>query len=380
MFNALPTVELHRHFEAGLRPEMIAKLAEKNGITKVRTRAGVVLDEVDPQSPASIQAYYTRVGNGFKGPGGFARFIDSFGVPLQVLCTLEDLQQAAFDQVVYLHEQGSLHTELRGSPFSYQERIDAPIEEILGALMAGAQQAFDEHEASATFIAAFSRQKGLSGAPHQPATHQAPYIAAAAATLHSEERPLGVDIAGFPEDIYPPRLFAEALAPAREACVPLTIHCGEQGAPPDFSASPPELIVEAIEVLGARRIGHGTSLMASASARSLVKERAVGIECCPVSNQIMGFVERLEDHPLRSFLDEGLLASIATDDPLMFGDFTNRSLLQRVQKAQGLDEARLLKLASNGIESAFVSDERRHWLRKTLENSITSASGSVSSE
>lgn len=365
-----PTVELHRHFEAGLRPDIIAKLAEKNGVTEVRTRAGVVLDEVDPQDPVSIRNYYEDVATGFSGPGGFARFIDSFGLPLSVLCSLDDLEQAAFDQVVFLHSQGALHSELRGSPFSYAERIDAPLVDILSALRKGVKRAFDEHQASATFIAAFSRQKGLQGTPEQRMQHQAPHVARACAEIHDDDDPIGLDIAGFPEDIYPPRLFKDALAPARAAGVPLTIHCGEQGRGPDYAASPPSLIVEAIEVLGAQRIGHGTSLIASEEARALVKERGVGIECCPVSNEIMGFIDDLAEHPLRTFLDEGLLVSVATDDPLMFGDFTNRSLLQHLAKPQKLSSDDFIQLAKNGIDTAFVSVARRQWLHAQLANTI----------
>ncbi len=358
---AAPTVELHRHFEAGLRPELIAHLAEKNGVTEVRTRAGVLIEGIDPQDPQSVLAYYRKVERGFAGAGGFARFIDSFGLPLSVLCSLEDLELAAFDQICALADAGSLHSELRGSPVSYQEHVDATAAEIVDAIQRGIQRAFDERGASGAFIAAFSRQKGLSKKGSE-VHNQAPVIGRLVAALHSDAAPLGIDIAGFPEDIYPPRLFREALAPALEANAPLTIHCGEQGVYPTFEASPPALIVEAIEVLGAKRIGHGTSLMADADARALVVERQVGIECCPVSNVKMGFLPDVKTHPLSLFLREGLLATVATDDPLMFGDFDNRSLLDAHAQDLGLSAADEWTLCENGIAVAFVSEDRRAYL------------------
>jgi len=361
-----PTVELHRHFEAGLRPETIARLAARHGLTTARTRAGEVIPGVDPQDPDSVRRYYAGIAEGFTQPDGFARFTDSFGLPLCVLRSLEDLEEAVFDQLVGCAEEGSLHTELRGSPFTYQEHVDAPVEEIAAALVRGVERAWTERGVSGTFILAFSRQKGIADPEVPPDRRQAAIVARLAAALHRADRPVGLDIAGFPEITFPPGLFEEALRPAREAGVPLTVHAGEQGRPPDFTDAPPGLIVEAVECLGARRIGHGTSLAASREARALVRDRGVCVECCPVSNERMGFMP-VGDHPLPLFLEEGLLASVCTDDPLMFGPFSVAETLSLVRGPLGLDRAALLQLSRNGIQSAFVSDARRRMLMDRLE-------------
>ncbi len=367
----IPTVELHRHFEAGLLPETIARLAERHGVDAARTRAGRLIEGVDPRDPDSIRRYYAEVAAGFGLPDGFTRFHQSFGLVLSVLRTLEDLEQAAFEQVAWCAEHGSLHTELRGSPFSYQEQVGAPLEEIASALVAGVDRAWRERGSSGTYILAFSRQKGLAAPDAPPELRQAPAIARLATSLHRADRPVGIDIAGFPETPWPPRMFEPALAEAREAGVPLTVHAGEQGHPPDFADAPPSLVVEAVERLGARRIGHGTSLGASAAARAFVRERGVGVECCPVSNARMGFVE-IARHPLPRLLADGLRVSLATDDPLMFGPFTVAETFDEIAGPLGLDESALATLTRNGIESAFVTEERRSTLRKRLEAALAS--------
>jgi adenosine deaminase len=347
------TVELHRHFEAGIGPETIARLAVRHGLTEVRTRSGAVVPDADPQDAESIRRYYNSVANGFGAPDGFPRFTDSFGLPLSALRSLEDLEDAILDQLVDCAERGSLHTELRGSPFTYQEHIDAPVEEIAIALVRGVDRAWAERTVSGTFVLAFSRQKGLGPPDAPPVRRQAAIVARLAAELHRRDRPVGLDIAGFPETTYPPRAFEEALAPAREAGVPLTVHAGEQGRPADFLDAPPELIVEAVERLGARRIGHGTSLAASSGARRLMRE--------------MGFMP-IADHPLPLLLREGLIVSLSTDDPLMFGPFTVAETFDAIAGPLGLNDADLLALTHHGIASAFVTETRRAWLRQQLED------------
>jgi len=368
----LPTVELHRHFEAGLRPETIARLAARHGLTTVCTRAGELIPGVDPQDPDSVRRYYAGIAEGFTQPDGFARFTDSFGLPLHVLRSLDDLEEAVFDQLAVCAEEGSLHTELRGSPFTYQEHVHSPVEEIAAALVRGVDRAWTERRVSGTFILAFSRQKGIAGPEAPPERRQAAIVARLAAALHRADRPVGLDIAGFPETTFPPGLFEEALRPAREAGVPLTVHAGEQGRPPDFADAPPGLIVEAVERLGARRIGHGTSLAASRQARALVRDRGVSVECCPVSNERMGFMP-VANHPLPLFLEEGLLASVCTDDPLMFGPFSVAETLSLVRGPLGVDRATLLQLSRNGIRSAFVSEARRRVLLNRLDAAVRTA-------
>ena len=81
----------------------------------------------------------------------------------------------------------------------------------------------------------------------------------------------------------------------------------------------------------------------------------------------MGFTP-LARHPLPGFLAEGLLASLATDDPLMFGPFTVRETFDAISGTLGLPAEALAQLTRNAIETAFVSEERREWLRTAVRS------------
>jgi adenosine deaminase len=115
------TVEHHRHLEAGMSPETIAMFADINNVDHVLTRNGKEpITGVDLHDPESIRAYYEGIAGGFSQPGGFVRFLDSFGIPVGVMRRLEDLQYATYKQIMDQADAGSIHTELRGSPYTYQ--------------------------------------------------------------------------------------------------------------------------------------------------------------------------------------------------------------------------------------------------------------------
>ena len=129
---AMLTVELHRHFEAGpdARDDRPAGRAAPRHRGAHARRALSVAASIR-RTPRRSARYYASIAAGFGLPDGFTRFHQSFGLPLSVLRTLEDLEQAAFEQVVWCAERGSLHTELRGSPFTLPgTRRARPLEEI----------------------------------------------------------------------------------------------------------------------------------------------------------------------------------------------------------------------------------------------------------
>ena len=92
---------------------------------------------------------------------------------------------------------------------------------------------------------------------------------------------------------------------ARDAGWRITVHAGE--------AAGPESIWQAIRELGAERIGHGVKAVQDPALMDYLAQQRIGIESCLTSNIHTSTVASLAEHPLKTFLEHGVLASINTD-------------------------------------------------------------------
>lgn len=120
----------------------------------------------------------------------------------------------------------------------------------------------------------------------------------------------GVGIGGS-EHLFPPEAFAGVYETARELGFRTSAHAGE--------AAGPESVWGAIRALRVDRIGHGTRAHQDPRLLDHLAERRIPLEVCPVSNVCTGVVPSLEQHPVRDFHERGLVVTINTDDPAMFG-------------------------------------------------------------
>ncbi len=121
---------------------------------------------------------------------------------------------------------------------------------------------------------------------------------------------VALDLAG-DEGNFPPELFIEHFRKARDAGLALTIHAGE--------AAGTESIWSAIRDLGATRIGHAVRAMEDPALLDYFAEHRICLECNLTSNVQTSTVTDYASHPLRGFLERGLLATINTDDPGISG-------------------------------------------------------------
>ena len=157
---------------------------------------------------------------------------------------------------------------------------------------------------------------------------------------------VGLDLAGGPTpgDAFRLSDYARAFGWARDVGLGRTVHAGE--------GRPPQEIWEAIEILHAQRIGHGTTFLDDPRVADLVLERGITLEACPTSNVHTGAIAALAAHPLPRWLERGLKACINTDNTLL-SDVDAPEEHRRAASIPGMSEALLQRAIEYGHAAAF---------------------------
>ena len=146
-----------------------------------------------------------------------------------------------------------------------------------------------------------------------------------------------------------PELFRDVYVYAAENGLRITAHAGESAGP--------ESIWGALN-LRAERIGHGLTAWQDPELVEELSKRQVPIEICLSSNLRTGCCQSLADHPVRNYFDHGLMITLNTDDPAMFGTSLNREF-QLAQDAFGFTDEHLRELARNSFEASFLPAEKK---------------------
>lgn len=308
--------ELHRHLDVSIPSRTLFEFAQADGLVSESTSLPQFEQELYLRAPlADLSTVLAR-----------------FELFPRVLNRPERLERVAFEVATQAYAEQIHRLELRYSPQFVRDG---------GGLDWAVQHAAFERG----LARARGTCPGLQAGLILIATREfGPEIAAQTVEFAIANHAIGVDLAGDETQI-PSRAFAQAYAPARAAGLPITIHAGE--------AAGPESVWEAIESLGARRIGHGiTSFQDPELVQRLIRD-GICLEMCPTSNWITQCVPSLSDHPIKQALELGVSVCINTDDPGIFGvTLANERSVARSQC--GLTEANLITCEKNARDALFL--------------------------
>lgn len=120
----------------------------------------------------------------------------------------------------------------------------------------------------------------------------------------------------------------------------------------------PDFIRHVVEKLGVSRIQHGVRAMEDPALLDLLRERAIALDVCPISNVKLGVVSSPERHPIRRILESGIVCTVSTDDPISFGNTLEEEYLFLARHLD-FSENELASLAGNGFRTALASGEWR---------------------
>jgi aminodeoxyfutalosine deaminase len=155
----------------------------------------------------------------------------------------------------------------------------------------------------------------------------------------------------------PAELFGEIYRQARDLGLHTTAHAGE--------TTGPESVRQALELLGAERIGHGLSAARDPEVMALLRERAVPLEVCLSSNVATGVLARAQDHPLRRLVEAGVPVTLNSDDPGMFATSLEREF-QLAAECFGLPEETLAQFCSAAARAAFLAEPEKQALLEEI--------------
>ncbi|MFC4493022.1 adenosine deaminase [Streptomyces ovatisporus] len=279
-----PKIEMHVHLEGTIRPVTLLEIARRNG-------EALPADTVD-----GLEDLYRFT--------DFRHFIDVWVMTTNCLRTADDFRQVVVDYARQARDHGAVYLEAIFSPAERVEAHGIGWDEIYTGYCEGAVEAQERFGLTVRFTPDLYR-----GCPVELAEK-----CATVSVRYRDRGVVGLGIGGY-ELQGPLEPYRRAVRIAQDGGLAFVPHAGE--------AAGAESIREAVE-LGAVRLRHGIRAVDDSLLLAELAERGVVLDVCPTSNLCTGVVERLSAHPLPQLRDAGVLCSISTDDPAMFGTDLDR--------------------------------------------------------
>jgi len=319
---AFPLIDLHRHLDGNIRLESIIDLSRTHNIELPAWE----IDELRP---------YVQVNA--PQPGVMA-FISKFELMRAVLVNHDICRRIAYENIEDAHAEGIDYLELRFSPWFMAEKNHIDPIGVVEAVCDGVEAGSREFDLPVKLIGILSRTYGTEKS-----------MLELEALKTKQDCIAALDLAG-DELNYPANLFVEHFQIARNLGWRVTIHAGESDGP--------ESIWDAIKLLGATRIGHAVTATQDQSLMEYMLENNIGIECSLTSNVQTSAVSSYMAHPIKEFLDYGLLATINTDDPGISGIDLNYEYNYAAPQV-GLDCEQIRKAQRNSLKIAFLTEDEK---------------------
>lgn len=320
---AMPKAEVHVHLEGATDAETVWQMAARNGVAL-------------PASTLDGWRDFYRFRD-------FDHFLEVYAAACGAMRTAEDWSLMAESFLANQARQNVRYSEAFVSVSHQAGKL--PHGELLHALREGAASGRARHGSRVAFIADIAR--------HLPGTRWDVLDFALAGKEQGIIIGLGL---GGRESGHPPEGFADVYAEAKRQGLRVVAHAGETAGA--------ESVRGALDALNAERIGHGVRCLEDPGLVKLLRASRVPLEVCPTSNYRLGVAPPDQPHPIRRMIDAGLLCTLNSDDPPMFG--TDLMGEYNLLAEQGFGWEGLWMLNLNTLEATFLSEEekaayRREW-------------------
>lgn len=315
--NNITKAELHLHIEGTFEPELMFKIAERNGI---KLKYSSVEDLKKEYSFNNLQ-----------------EFLDIYYEGARVLINEQDFYDLTWAYLQKAHEQNIVHTEIFFDPQTHTERgvqFSTAINGIHKALEDGKTKL----GISSEIIMCFLRHLDESEA-----------IKTLKLALPYKDIIIGVGLDSS-EVGHPPNKFERVFEMAIKEGFLTVAHAGEEG--------PTEYIWDSIKLLKVARIDHGIRAIEDEELMKQLAATQMPLTVCPLSNLKLRAVKKMEDLPIKLFLRKNIMATVNSDDPAFFGGYINENYLATAD-ALNLSKADIVQLAENSFKASFLDNETK---------------------
>jgi adenosine deaminase len=338
LVKSLPKTEIHIHAEATVSFDSYFRLNQKY--------------KADPslRSPADFRKLLAM--------DSLAAMIKNFFYLQSLFRSSEDFLFVVSDVEAYARRNGIEYIELFVAPSMILKQGGIDFAGIMDPLVEGFSALAARGGPDVRILVDVSRSFGSENAARN-LSHVLGYVA-----RRPNDRMLGIGLGG--QEYGNPCIdYKGVFAEARAAGLHVVAHAGEE--------TGPESIRDAVLELGAERVGHGTSAIQDPALMDMLAERGVPLEICPTSNVITGkYVRAYAQHPIKSFLERGIAATLNTDDPVLF-DIELVEEYRRASEQIGIDGAGIAALLRNGVRATFMDEKRKAAALKRLEGAMDAA-------
>ena len=313
----IPKAELHLHIEGTFEPELLFAIAHRNNIS------------IPFQSVDALRAAYSF--------NNLQEFLNLYYQGADVLLHEQDFYDLTWAYFLKAKENNIIHSEIFFDPQTHTKRgvsFDAVINGIRKALV----DAQDKLGISSRLIMCFLRDMSEESA-FETLNQALPY--------RDWIIGIGLDSA---EVGNPPSKFERVFAEARELGLLTVAHAGEEG--------PAEYVREALNLLNITRIDHGNRCLDDDELLKEIVAKQIPLTVCPLSNLKLRVVMDMKDHPLKTMLKKGLMATVNSDDPAYFGGYINDNFIATAE-AVGLEREHIITLVKNSFAASFISEEEK---------------------
>lgn len=329
-FKSLPKIDLHHHLDGAVRVSTIRDLAVAGG---------------HPLPTRNVRrlAPYCQVGPGCRS---LADFLKKFFFFYKFLKTPEAVERMAYEACDDAARDNVIYLETRFAPV-LQATPEFSMKDVVECAIRGIEQGQKKFGVIARIILCCYRS-------------ESPASSIETVTLANRYRGrgvVGVDLAG-DEHRFPARRHYPAFDLARKFHIPVTIHAGE--------ARGAESVREAVERMGAVRIGHGTRSIEDIAVLDLLRRRGITLEVCLTSNVQTCTVKSLENHPVKRLAQAGVGITINSDDPGVSAITLSHEYRAAVRRC-GLTPRELGAAVRRSVNAAFCDDRTRKLLRTMIE-------------